>query len=284
MGTQTNKNAKRNKLIYKILFVIFLLIFLVSLGLMLLKNYEDLKSENKFDKLSNMTINTQLETVPESENETEAVDELTQLGIRVPEKNLDWQALMEENEHIYAWIYIPETNVDYPILQHPEELSYYLRTGLDGNYSTAGCINTEKLNSKDFTDPHTVIYGHNMRNQTMFATLHNYESLEFFENNPYIYIYMPDKVLVYEVFAAYERGDEHLLFSYNCKNKESFQSYIDSIYQIRDMGAHFREGTEVTADDYIVSLSTCVRGEDTSRYLVQGVLLNPSALNIEEVK
>lgn len=286
-----NETATRSKsIIFKILFIIFLIIFLAAAGLWLFENYKNRQAEKKFDELSNMTIDTQTESeepsaAPETEESTiagaevtEPINELEQLGITVPEKNMDWEALKAENEHIYAWIYIPDTNVDYPILQHPDETSYYLKRGLDKKESTAGCIFSQYFNTKDFTDAHTVLYGHNMKNKSMFATLHKFESLDFFENHPYMYVYTPDNVLVYEIFASYKRDDQHLLLSYNWRTEESFQAYVDSIFSIRDMSAHFRDGVEVTGKDKILTLSTCVGGEATNRYLVQGVLLNPSAL------
>lgn len=278
------------KNIYKVLFIIFFGIALGTIGVIGYDEYQNYKAEKEFDRLSNMTIDTETESEIETETELgteEVLDELAQLNIQVPEKNLDWQALKEENEHIYAWIYIPETNVDYPIVQHPTDSSYYLRRGLDGKKLTAGCIYTENINTTDFTDPNTLIYGHNMRNQTMFATLHNFEDQTFFENNRYMYIYMPDKVLVYDIFAAYVRDNKHLLLAYSYETEEEIQANFESIFTIDDKNAHYRDGVELTAEDKIISLSTCVTGDTqkVKRYIVQGVLVNPSALqNIEEVQ
>ena len=116
---------------------------------------------------------------------------------------VDFEALQAENPDIYAWITIPGTNVDYPILQLEGDNGYYLNHSVDGAGSIAGAIFTEDYNSKDFTDPNTIIYGHNMKNGSMFRTLHNYSDREFFDNNRDITIYMPDKILHYTIFAAY---------------------------------------------------------------------------------
>ncbi|MBR2627140.1 MAG: class B sortase [Peptococcaceae bacterium] len=263
------------------------MIFFISSGLMLFHWYEEKQAQKQFEELAGQTQDVEDDSVnEESKGETEQTEEsgktdFEALGIKIPEKNLDWDALHEENAHIYAWIYIPNTDIDYPVVQHPDDADYYLRRDLSGKSSTPGCIFTEFYNDKDFTDLNTVIYGHNMRNGTMFATLHNYENLGFFEENPYVYIYRPEGVLVYEVFTAYVGGDQHLLFSYDSTTPQSFQSYLDAVYSIRDMGAHFREGVEVTGEDHIISLSTCVRGQANNRYLVQAVLLNTEALQAE---
>lgn len=282
-----SKESKNRKSVYRVLCVLFLTVFLVSSGLMVYNWYKEARAEKQFEDLAGLARNEENDSLGgENQGETDQADEddktdFEALGIEIPEKDLDWDALQEENPHIYAWIYIPNTNIDYPVLQHPDDADYYLRRDLNGQSSTPGCIFTEFYNSRDFTDLNTVIYGHNMRNKTMFATLHNYENLGFFEENPYVYIYLPEEVLVYEVFAAYVGGDQHLLFSYDSTTPQSFQSYLDAVYSIRDMGAHFREGVVVTGEDHIISLSTCVSGKPANRYLVQAVLLNPEALPAE---
>ena len=71
------------------------------------------------------------------------------------------------NSDVYAWITVPGTEIEYPILQHHSDNSYYFMHNIDGSYGYPGCIYTENLNSKDFTDNNMVIYGHNMKNDSM---------------------------------------------------------------------------------------------------------------------
>lgn len=71
------------------------------------------------------------------------------------------------NPDVYAWITVPGTEIEYPILQHPSDNSYYFMHNIDGSYGYPGCIYTENLNSKDFADNNTVIYGHDMKNDSM---------------------------------------------------------------------------------------------------------------------
>lgn len=277
------KNTSNKKIVYRVLLVVFLIGFVVSVGLMLRdwwvereaqKRFEQLSSQQPVETSESQTEESQETQTTETESETE-VDILEQLGIVVPEKNLDWEALWKENADIYAWIYIPNTSIDYPVLQHPTDDTYYLEYNLDGSKGRPGCIYSEKqYNSKDFTDFNTLLFGHNMRNGTMFATLHNFEDSTFFEENRYVYIYMPDKVLVYDVFAAYITSDRHILAYYSTISDGGKQKYLDDVFAIRDMSAHFREDVEVTVSSKILTLSTCVRGQDNKRYFVQGVLLN----------
>ena len=263
---------KPNKNIYKTLFVVFLIGFLISVGFIAYDKYVESASEKKVELLSGNNTESMSETAV-IETETEE-DILSQLGIVVPEKNLDWELLKQTNEDIYAWIYIPNTNVDYPILQHSSDDAYYLKHDLDGNTSSAGSIYSErKYNNTEFTDFNTVLYGHNMKAKTMFATLHNFEDSTFFAENRYIFIYTPEKVLVYDIFAAYKFSNKHILAYYSTVSEGGKQNYLDVIFGIRDMSAHFREEVEVTVESHILTLSTCVGGDSNSRYLVQGVLI-----------
>lgn len=269
--TKKENNGSKN-LIYKILLVVFLVGLIVCLALMGYNAWAEKKAQENFENLLSSEVETE-ETEAATEVET---DILTQLGITVPEKNLDWEELWETNEHIYAWIYIPNTNVDYPVLQHPTDDSYYLNYNLDGSKGYPGCIYTEhKYNSTDWTDFNTLLYGHNMKNGTMFKTLHYFEDSTFFEENRYMYIYTPDYVYVYDIFAAYVYGDKHILAYYSDVSEVGRQEYIDDVFGIRDMSAHFRDGVEVTTESNLVTLVTCIGGRPNNRYLVQGVLVNP---------
>lgn len=230
------------------------------------------EAQKQFEALSTQT-----------EEMTEAPDFWEEMGITIPEKHLDWEELKETNEHIYAWIYIPNTNVDYPILQHPTDDTYYLDYNLDGTKGYPGCIYSEhRYNSTEFTDFNTLLYGHNMKNGTMFRTLHNFEDSEFFEENRYIYIYTPEDIYVYDIFAAYANEAKHILVVYDNETERGRQEYLEDLFGIRNMSAHFREDVEVTTDSNILTLVTCISGKENQRYFVQGVLLNPEVG--EEIK
>lgn len=203
-------------------------------------------------------------------------DILQELGIAVPEKNLDWDMLHEENADIYAWIYVPDTEVDYPVLQHPTDNSYYLNYNIDGTKGFPGCIYTEDYNSKDFSDLHTVIYGHNLTSGLMFSSLHNFEDEELVDEDHYIFIYTEDYVFVYQIFAVYEYPAIHLLANFDLANEYIYEQYIKEIYEMDGRVANIRKDIAVTAEDKIVTLSTCTSDHDASlRFLVTGVLLNP---------
>lgn len=195
-------------------------------------------------------------------------------GLDVPRRKVDFQGLQEYvNPHIYAWIYIPGTKIDYPVLQHPQDDEYYLNHDMAGNKVSSGSIFTQHYNGLDFTDNHTVLYGHNMKNGTMFKALHKYMDDKFFAENPYIYIYTEEETKVYEIYGAYEYSDKHLLLSYDMEEDKSFEQYLEEIKAISDSMGHFNRTVELTSADKIITLSTCIGGRPESRYLVQAKLI-----------
>lgn len=279
----SNNGIKNN--IYVVLFVVFLIGLIASFGMMGYNAWLGNKAQQNFENLLGTETENETETVVESETEeTETeVDILTERGITIPEKNLVWDDLYKTNEHIYAWIYVPNTSVDYPVLQHPTDDIYYLRHNLDGSAGHPGCIYSEhKYNSKDWTDFNTLLFGHNLDNGLMFTSLHKFEDSTFFEENRYVYIYTPEHVYVYDIFGAYVYGDTHILAQYNSQSESRRQDYLDVVFDIRDMSAHFRKDVEVTTESNLLTLVTCINGRPDNRYIVQGVLINPPVVDEAE--
>ncbi len=265
---------KNNQKLYKVLLAVFLLGFVVCVGILGYRAIHQQMQQKKYEDLSGQnTVAEEVETET-AEAEVPSNGILADLGIEVPQKNMDWDALKEENPDIYAWIYIPNTQVDYPVLQREGDDNYYLDHNLDGSSGYPGCIFSQSLNTKDFTDSNTVLYGHNMKNGTMFGSLHEFEDNEFFDENPYIYIYTPEKTFVYQIFAACEAGDRHLLYAYDFDTEAGFDQFISDINKVRDMRSHTRSGLGVVYGRKLVTLSTCIKGEPESRWIVAGVLLN----------
>ena len=217
-----------------------------------------------------------------SEGETEVTGEVTEEAVEeVPEETddgiyegcpVDFAGMWEVNEDVYAWITVPGTVIDYPILQHATDNTYYLNYNIDGSYGYPGCIYTENMNSKDFTDNNTVIYGHNMKNGTMFAGLHKFENAEFFEENTKVFIYTPKREYNYTIFAAYIYDDRHLLYSFDFASEEVYAAYLEDIRNMRSMNALIREDITVTSEDKIITLVTCIGNQPSKRLLVQAVL------------
>lgn len=278
MEEKNNSNKLNPKLImYTALTVICgaALIFCVAT---MIRNYKMQKdAEEQFQQMAQIV--TEVETEAPTETETEAPSVIDERGIEIPQLALDWAALKEQNGDIYSWIYVPNTNVNYPVLQHETQHDYYLEYNLDHSKGRPGCIYSQKYNTTTYTDRNTVLYGHNMKNGTMFKTLHYYEEEEFFNENRYFYIYTPDSVLVYEVLAASEFTNEHVLFKYDFTTVDSLDDYMEGLMASKSKNNHMLEGVEFTEDTKLVTLSTCIYGRANDRWLIVGNLLGEEPMD-----
>ena len=116
---------------------------------------------------------------------------------------INWDELLQRNKDVKAWIQIPNTNVNYPVLQG-ETNDTYIHSDIDHNELSAGSIFVASENEDPFNDFNTVIYGHNMKiGGEMFSQLKEYEEESFYKEHPNFYIYTPDgKTRTYTVFSA----------------------------------------------------------------------------------
>lgn len=238
------------------LFIIFIVVFAVTFaGIMIgLKLYEN-------------SINDPPET-------TAAPVTQAQEKVKNP---INFAELTQQNGDVYAWLTVGNTNVDHPIVQHPQDDSFYLRhDGLTKKWEASGAIYTELVNSKDFSDPITVIYGHNGYGSTMFTTLHRFEKEEFFNENEYFYIYTPSRKLTYQIISAFKYDDRHIMNSFNFVNPadlKAFQSDILSTDNSTLKNTRTQLDTTVNENSKIVVLSTCITNQKSNRFLVCGVLV-----------
>ena len=192
---------------------------------------------------------------------------------------IDFATLWETCPDAYAWIRIPNTQVDYPVCQMVEgDQSFYLNHRADKVAEFAGSIYSENYNKRDFTDPVTVLYGHDMSNGSMFQNLHLYEDRAFFEKNKDVIVYLPDRVLHYKIFAAYNYDDRHLLLANdNFTDPFVLDKFQQEILAQQSMTGFVDQNTVLNKDSHILTLSTCNAYED-QRYLVQCLLMNPEVL------
>lgn len=187
---------------------------------------------------------------------------------------IDFKALLQANSDIYAWLEIPDTGINYPIVQHPVDQNYYLDHDSKGNLSADGALFTEKnYNGMDFQDAVTVIYGHNMKSGSMFGNLQAlYSDEKGFSNNQTIKVYLPERELTYRVFAAVPYSSLHLLYYYSFESPKSFREFFDTVYAVRSLDAQVDEAAKPEAGDEVLMLSTCLMGNRDKRYLVMAAL------------
>ena len=256
-----DKKKKRNIIILSVL----ILVFVLSVGFIIAYFVKQNNAKDEYKEIKEKAKSkTQEEVVDEPEDEPYV-------------SPIDFEELWKTNEEIYAWIQIPGTEIDYPIAQRADDDAYYLNHTIEGTEGLPGSIYTEAVNSKDFTDFNTVIYGHNMKNGTMFAGLHKYEDKEFLEKNPYVYIYLPDKTLKYQIFAAVVFDDRHIMHNFRYDTPEGRLGFLSEIEGVRTMESTYDDSVEVGVDSNIITLATCIGGQPDNRWLVEAVLIEDGA-------
>ena len=174
------------------------------------------------------------------------------------------------NDEVYAWIEVPGTVINYAVVQSATDDLFYINHAVDKSYFSGGSIFSQRYNTTTFQDSMTVLYGHNSRSQAMFAQLNNFADASFFEQNQSIYIYTPEKVYEYQIFAAYPHSSDHLLLCNDFNDPDQFAAYFDSLAD--GVNCNYRRDLFPQFGDKVLTLSTCYRQNRTQRFLVQGVL------------
>lgn len=189
---------------------------------------------------------------------------------------VDFAALQDLNPDIYAWILIPGTNVNYPVCQREGNDQYYLNHGENGKSNPAGSLYTEATyNKKDFEDPLTVIYGHDLDNGALFGNVQYYfETDEAPEKNGEIIVFLPDKELHYSLYTGTRFTKYHLIEQYRTNSEENngLFWFIEDITNVHTLSAYVNPNVTPTVEDTFLALSTCLKGDNSKRFIVVGVL------------
>ena len=291
-------DKKRGRTISRVVFWIALVGALVCLAVTVGYYWSRYWSARNYEKLREDVAQIQSELVTEVQSEAmnstptlEEIEAAEFTGIidapepKIPQEVLtdaedhpvDFAKLKEINPEIYAWIRIPDTNIDYPVAQHAgEDQTYYLKHDLYGTPQFAGCIFSQEPSSKDLSDPVTVLYGHNMKNGSMFQNLYHFVEEDALEQDPYVYMYTDGHTCVYRIYAAYYYDDRNITQVYDFTDQEDLEKYIEETKKPRSMAEQTAKTDEVDISDRILTLSTCVAGQPSERLLVQAVLEHES--------
>ena len=182
---------------------------------------------------------------------------------------IDLDALRQVNAQVLGWISIPDTKISYPLVQG-EDNDYYLNHTWDWAKSSLGAIFLDRRSSGDLTDFHSVIYGHRMKNGSMFADLRHYSSEDYLSEHPSVYISDSSGLYRYDIFAVYEADVTGHTYTFSFDSDAAKQEYIDESLE----QSLFDTGEELTAQDRIITLSTCTGTGYSTRWVVQAVLRN----------
>lgn len=176
--------------------------------------------------------------------------------------------LFEKNIDYRGWIKIDNTNINYPILQGQDN-EEYLYKDINNEYIVSGSIFMNYLNN-GFDDQNTVLFGHNMKNGTMFANLKKYKEEDFFYNNNDIEIELSNgQYLKYKVFSVYitDINDNYTKTSF--EDKDEYKEFLERIKN----KSIYKSDISVNENDKIITLSTCSYEFNDARMVVHGKLL-----------
>lgn len=183
------------------------------------------------------------------------------------------QELFHQNADVFAWIRVDGTKIDYPVAQHPSDDSYYLSHDLDGLETYYGAIFIESVNTKSLEDPLTIIYGHAIRDGSMFGSLNEFADQQFFRDHKTIRIDTLDKHYDYDIMAAHSYTDDHLFHTFHLGTQEGLTHYLATLKdRVMANGGSYRQVNGNLEKDKFLILSTCDAVNDDERYIVTACL------------
>ena len=220
-------------------------------------------AEENYNALSQQFVTT-TETTPKPSDAPDEEEE----PVEVSPISVDFASLQAQNPEAAGWIYCPNTVINYPIA-HTEDNFTYLNHLLSGEQNANGTIFIDCQNAKDFSDKNTLIYGHDMNDGSMFASLRNYRDAAYYPEHPCLYISTPDKNFRLDLFAGLVTEPDSYVYARQFDEEEQFLAYIESA----KAESTFQSDVEVGIEDQICVLSTCTYEFNDARYVVIGKLV-----------
>lgn len=241
------------KVIKIILLAICLCVFIFSAY----NIYKYLSEENANKKLNNELMEKAIiETTDNNNDDTQENEDILPFSV-------SFSVLKQENEDIVGWLYLEDSPINYPVVQSNDN-DYYLRRLVNGEYNIAGSLFMDYRNDSNLEDNNTIIYGHNMKNNTMFGSLQEYKSQDYYDNHKVMYYFTPRKNYIIELFTGYTISVESDIYDLSVIDSSKLEKLISK--------SDFESNTKVTEEDKIITLSTCAYEYDGARYIVMGVL------------
>ena len=263
-----------------IIIAILLIISLISGGLLLVYLHSLKKAANEFDDLAqlfekNMVREKTAKVEKPNKNNKNHDKEPEDVQEPQPEINIDFGELSERNPDIAAWILIPGTKLNYPVMHTPKDPEYYLYRNFNKEYSSSGVPFIDAKSTlegqPEGQSDNLLIHGHNMKNGSMFAQLLLYKDEEFFKEHPTIEFYTPTGKKNYDIISVFPTkiySKKSLEFKYqsfiNAKGQGEFDTYVEAIniFSMYDTGIMAKYG------DKLMTLSTCAYHTDNGRFVV----------------
>ncbi len=274
MAKNSERKRKRSPLLI-VAFLIALGVFVFS-GIKLsetLVEYENGRQEYAgYQKAVDVVINKEIETKLESdEGFMEVMEDESYHEAWV--ETIETVKTQSDNPEVFGWIWIPNTKINYPMVQGADN-EYYLKHTVDHRRNSSGAIFLDYRNSQDFSDPNTVIHGHHMRNGSMFGGLVKFRKQSYFNSHPYVYITRSDgSVDRYGVYACYVTAPDSKYNSVHFGSKEKIEEFFKWTQKQSEVTSKYK----LTGSSRIITLSTCAYDFKNARATLQAVYLDTSA-------
>lgn len=250
-----------------IAFCAFLVLFAISSYKFLGDKLENRRAEKSYAEIQMSVRQTEYQKAADNLVEEEAPEEVSEK----PKEHvisMDFTPLKEVNQDIIAWIRAEGTNIDYPVTL-TDNNDFYLTHLYNREENVFGSIFMDCRCKGDFSDRNSVIYGHHMQNGTMFATLAEYKSQDFYDANPTMTICTPDGDYTLELICGTIEDGNNEFVRFYFDNDEDFLDYINGFRE----RSSFVSDVELNPDDRVVSLCTCTYEQMNARYMVIGRLV-----------
>ncbi|WP_394895992.1 class B sortase [Clostridium baratii] len=176
------------------------------------------------------------------------------------------EELIKRNEDYKMWIEVPNTNINYPVVQGKDN-NFFLNNDFNKKESRSGAIFMDYKNNID-KDKNIIIYGHNMKNKSMFQNLMKFKDEEFWKENNKIILTIDGKTYEYEIFSSYISNAKDIDLKTNFENDDEYLKYIDDIKK----KSIFHRDMNIKSNDRIITLSTCSYEKDDARMIIHGRL------------
>ncbi len=212
----------RKKLIHKFIFGILILMVAISAAGVVNRYLQDKRAEEEYRRLAELAKQT-TEAATEAPAETvETQEETTEAPYVSP---IDFEALAEVNPDVIGWIRIPGTNVDYPIVQTGDN-DKYLHTSFEGEESVSGAVYLDFESDSDMMGFNNILYGHNMKNGSMFKDIVKYKEQSYFDAHKYFEIYTPERTIRLKAISCYYAKAEPIVRKTRFKTRESYEAFV----------------------------------------------------------
>lgn len=241
--------------------ILFFVLCVCILGISVFKLYDIQNNYEEGDAVYSSIMDEVVTVLPVAETEQKEVKEKKKTKLD-PMIAVDLKTLKQKNEDILGWLYIPNSVISYPLLQG-ENNDTYLHQTYNKQQSFFGSIFIDYRNNSNLQDAHTIIYGHNMKNGSMFGTLKRYSDKSFYKEHKNIYIYTESGIHKYKVFSYHVADAKGKIYTVSYEDEEALEDYL----KLAKQSSYLDTGVEVKTTDKTITLSTCTSNE-SSRFVV----------------